>query len=471
MPKPERIPPQAVEVEQSVLGAMLIEKEAVATAIEILDKDTFYRDAHAQIFEAITSLFDRSEPADVTTVSEELRKRGELDRIGGAYYLTELTMKVTSTSNVEAHAYIVLEKAILRKLIEVSNDISNRSYAEVEDPIELLDSAEQQIFKVAQRRLKRSAVGLPKAFADTYELLEKMQSNHSGIIGVPSGFIKLDNLTGGFQKSDLIVIAGRTSQGKTALSLSIALHAAIAKDTPIGIFSLEMSTQQLTMRCIASQAIVDAHSLRTGRLTQDDWKRISSRCDKLSTAPIFIDDTPSLGILEVRAKSRRMKAEKNIGMVIIDYLQLMQGPKGAENREKEIAAISRSMKGLAKELDIPVVLLSQLNRAVESRGNKRPLLSDLRESGAIEENADVVIFVYRPEFYGDVLMDDGKTSSSNLAEITIGKQRSGPTGSFYLTFLKESTRFDNYASEYQGSPVSPSRFSHNDLYETEEEAF
>ena len=440
-----RVPPQAIEVEQAVLGAMLIEKEAVPKALEVLDLDSFYRDAHAKIFQAMASLFDKSEPIDVTTVSEELRRRGHLEAVGGAYYLADLTMKVTSAANVESHAYIVLEKAILRKLIEASSDIVKRSYHPAGDPLELLDEAEQKIFQIAERRLKKSSLSLTKAVAETFEMLEKIHGQRGGVTGVASGFTYLDNLTGGFQQSDLIIIAGRPSQGKTALALSIARNAAVDHDVPIGIFSIEMASQQLVLRLLAAEARVNAHALRTGRLSDEEWPKLSTKCHKLAEAKIFIDDTAALGILELRAKARRLKAEHNIGMVIVDYLQLMQGPRNAENREKEISMISRSLKALAKELATPVIALSQLSRAVEARSGRRPVLSDLRESGAIEQDADVVIFVHRPEIYGERFLDDGRTPSEGLAEITIGKQRNGPTGQILLSFIKEYARFENLA--------------------------
>ncbi len=445
LPTEGRVPPQAVEVEQAVLGAMLIEKEAVPKALEVLDQDSFYRDAHAKIFQAMIALFDKSEPIDVTTVSEELRRRSQLDAAGGPYYLTELTMKVTSAANVEAHAYIVLEKAILRRLIEASSEIVKLSYNPAEDPLELLDEAEQKIFQIAERRLKKTFTSMSKAVAETFEILEKIHGQRGGVIGVPSGFTYLDNLTGGFQPSDLVIIAGRPSQGKTALVLSVARNAAVDHGIPIGFFSLEMSSQQLVLRLLAAEARVNAHALRTGRLSDEEWPKLSTKAHKLAEAKIFIDDTPALGILELRAKARRLKAEHNIGLVVVDYLQLMQGPRDAESREKEISMISRSLKALAKELATPVIALSQLSRAVEARSGRRPVLSDLRESGAIEQDADVVIFVHRPEIYGERFLEDGQTPSEGIAEITLGKQRNGPTGQIQLSFIKEYARFENLA--------------------------
>ncbi len=444
-PSEGRVPPQAIEVEQAVLGSMLIDREAVPKVLEVLDQESFYRDAHAKIFQAMTALFERSEPIDVTTVAEELRRRGQLDAVGGALYLTELTMKITSAANVEAHAYIVLEKAILRKLIEASTNIAKRSYNPAEDPLELLDEAEQRIFQIAERRLKRSSLSLTRAISDTLEMLERIHGQRGGVTGVPSGFARLDDLTGGFQPSDLIIIAGRPSQGKTALALSIARNASVEHGVPVGMFSLEMASQQLVLRLLAAEARVDAHKLRTGRLSDEEWPKLSTKVHRLAEAKIFIDDTPALGILELRAKARRLKAEHNIGLVIVDYLQLMQGPRDAENREKEISMISRSLKALAKELNTPVIALSQLSRAVEARSGRRPVLSDLRESGAIEQDSDVVIFVHRPELYGERFLEDGQTPAEGIAEIIIGKQRNGPTGTIQLAFVKEYARFENLA--------------------------
>ncbi len=442
-----RLPPQAVDIEEQILGAMLLEKEAISKAIEVLDDGDFHSERNRKIFAAVLSLFDRSEPADIVTVAEELRRRSELDSVGGESYLVELTLKVTSGANVEYHSRIVLEKALLRSLIQESSRISARAYGGTEDAFDLLDQAEQAIFKISERRLKRSFVSMDKAVHDTLEMLEKIHGTHEGVTGVPTGFRDLDTLTGGWQKSDLIIIAGRPSSGKTAFALSLASNAALhrSKPAPVGIFSLEMSTQQLIMRLLCAEARVDAHLVRTGRLPEDDWKRLSLGAGRLARANLFVDDTASLGILELRAKARRLRAEHNIGMVIVDYMQLMQGPKNAENREKEISAISRSLKALAKELDIPVVALSQLSRAVEGRTDKRPILSDLRESGAIEQDADVVAFVHRQEMYADPNASDFQ-EVQGLAEIIVGKQRNGPIGNVRLAFVNRYARFENLAA-------------------------
>ena len=438
-----RVPPQAVDVEMAVLGAMLIEKGAIAKAIEILDDSSFYKPAHQRIFTAMIALFERSEPVDLITLIEELRRRGELEKVGGEYYLTELTTRVTTAANMEYHAHIVLEKALMRQLISASSEIASRAYQETEDALDLLDEAEQKVFQISEQRMKKNFVSMNTAVHSTMEMLESIHGKHSGVTGVPSAFTELDNITGGFQKSDLIVVAGRPSQGKTALVLSIARNASILHDIPVGFFSLEMSSQQLVLRLICAEARVDAHSVRTGRLPEDEWRKLSTSIGKLYKAKILIDDTPALSALEIRAKSRRLKVEHNVGMIIVDYLQLMQGPKNAQSREQEISSISRSLKALAKELNIPVVALSQLNRALELRGDKRPVLADLRESGAIEQDADVVIFVHRPEMFGIDIDPETKEPTEGMAELIIGKQRNGPTGAVRLAFIKQYARFEN----------------------------
>jgi replicative DNA helicase len=387
-------------------------------------------------------LFDRSEPVDLITLVEELKRRGELDKVGGEYYLTELTTRVTTAANVEYHAHIVLEKALMRQLISSSAEVVGRAYNETEDALDLLDEAEQKIFQISEQRMKKSFVSMNTAVHHTMEMLESIHGKHSGVTGVPSAFTELDNYTGGFQNSDLIIVAGRPSQGKTALVLSVARNAAILHDVPVAFFSLEMSIQQLVLRLICAEARVDAHSVRTGRLPEDEWRKLSTSVGKLYKARIFIDDTPALSALEIRAKARRLKAEHNIGLVVVDYLQLMQGPKNVQSREQEISTISRSLKALAKELNIPVIALSQLNRAVEMRGDKRPVLADLRESGAIEQDADVVLFVHRPEMFG-INVDENNEPTEGMAEIIIGKQRNGPTGSARLAFIKQYARFEN----------------------------
>jgi replicative DNA helicase len=440
-----RVPPSALDVEEQILGAMLLEKESIPKAVEILEEDAFHSDKNRLIYHAILSLFERSEPADCITVAEELRRMGQLERAGGEAYLVDLTMRVTSAANIEFHARIVLEKALLRRLITTSSAIAGKAFNAGEDAFDLLDLAEQEIFKISEWRLKRNFVAMDRAVHDTLEMLESIHGKHDGVTGVPTGFRDLDTLTGGWQRSDLIIIAGRPSSGKTAFALSLAANAALHKQKPtaVGIFSLEMATQQLVMRLLCADARVDAHALRTGRLPEEDWRKVGVAAGRVAKAPIFIDDTAGLGILELRAKARRLKADQSVGLLIVDYLQLMQGPKGAENREKEISAISRSLKGLAKELNVPVIALSQLSRAVEGRQGKRPILSDLRESGAIEQDADVVMFVHRPEMYADQKAESPETEGR--AEIIIGKQRNGPIDDIALAFVKRYARFENLA--------------------------
>ena len=441
-----RIPPHAMDIEEQIIGAMLLEKEAISKAIEVLDEDAFYAERNRKIFQAVVALFERGEPADSITVAEELRRRSQLESAGGESYLVELTMKVTSAANVEYHARIVLEKAILRKLIYEGSKIASRGFSPTEDAFDLLDDAEQSIFKISEWRLKKSFVSMDRALHSTLEMLESIHGKHEGVTGVPTGFRDLDTLTGGWQNSDLIIVAGRPSSGKTAFALSLASNAALHKNKPttVGIFSLEMSTQQLIMRLLCAEARVDAHAVRTGRLPDEEWTRLSLAAGRLAKASLFIDDSASLGILELRAKARRLRAEHNVGLIIVDYLQLMQGPKGSENREKEISAISRSLKALAKELNVPVIALSQLSRAVEGRTDKRPILSDLRESGAIEQDADVVAFVHRPEMYTDPKSEKGQDVQGR-AEIIVGKQRNGPIDDVNLAFVHRYARFENLA--------------------------
>jgi replicative DNA helicase len=376
-----RVPPQAVDVERAVLGAMLIDKEAAPKVLELLDETSFYNPTHQKIYQAMMALFEKGDPIDSVTVVEELRRRGQLNAADDPSFITELTMGISSSANVEYHSRIVLEKALMRSLIASSSDIVTRAYSDTEDALDLLDEAEGRIFQISERRLKKSFTPIKRAVHETFELLESLHGKHSGITGVPTGFTKLDEMTGGFQNSDLIIVAGRPSQGKTALALSIARNAALHKEkkTGIAIFSLEMSEQQLIIRLLSSEARVNAHLLRTGKLADDQWAKLSRNAGRLSEAKIFIDDSATLSILELRAKARRLKAEQNIGMIVVDYLQLIQGPKSAESREREISTISRSLKALAKELNLPVVALSQLNRAVESRTDRRPMLADLRE--------------------------------------------------------------------------------------------
>lgn len=449
------MPPQATDVEQSVLGAMLIEREAIPRAIEILPPDSFYSSKHTRIYEAMLSLFERGNPVDIITVTEELRRRQHLDEVGGAYYVSELTSRVANAANVEYHARIIAEKSLVRKLIETMSRLIGDAYDPGSDAFELLDRAEGEIFRISDSQLRRAASSLQDVLKETVTRLQAIHGREGGVTGVPSGFGRLDDLTGGWQPSDLIIIAARPSMGKTALALAMARNAALHQQspTPVAIFSLEMSAQQLAQRMLTSEARVDAQAARTGRMDEEDWPRLARSAGRLSEASIYIDDTPGLTILELRAKCRRLKAEHDIGLVIVDYLQLMHATSLSRNsnREQEIAHISRSLKSLAKELNVPVIALSQLSRAVETRGgDKRPQLSDLRESGSIEQDADVVTFIYRPERYG-ITVDEHGNSTEGLAEVIVGKQRNGPIGDVKLAFVHQHARFENLSSYYGGA--------------------
>lgn len=440
---PEKIPPQSIEVEQAVLGAMLLDKEAIGRALESLDKDSFYRDDHQKIFSAIVDLYDKNQPVDIITVSDELTKRKELDNVGGRVYLLELTEKIATTANIEYHSNIVLEKATLRKLIDTSTHIVSQCYDATLDVDDLLDRAEQGIFNISEKRIKEGFIPIGELLPHTFEAIEEYQKKGGMVTGLSTGFIELDTLTGGLQNSDLIVVASRPSMGKTAFCLSVAEHVAIEEKVPVGVFSLEMVKSQVAQRMLCSRARFSTHKMRTGRISDHEYSNLAVAVGPLAEAPIFIDDTPNIGILQTRAKARRLKAHHDVGLIIVDYLQLMQGPKNAESRQQEISMISRSLKGLSKELNIPVIAVSQLSRKVEDRGgDKRPMLADLRESGAIEQDADVVVFVYRPEFYGIEKFKDG-TPSQGIAEIIVSKHRNGPTGDLRLTFIKDYARFEN----------------------------
>ncbi len=446
-----RIPPQALEVEQSVLGAMLIEREAIPRVIELLPNDAFYSGQHRKIYAAVLSLFERGNPVDLITVTEELRRRNELEDIGGTYYLTDLTAQVASAANVEYHARIIAEKSLLRKMIETMTGLVGEAYDSGADAFDLMDKAESEIFRISESHLRRSGLSMKDVVKATLEQLEAVHGNEGGITGVSSGFTKLDQMTGGWQKTDLIIIAARPSMGKTAFSLAMARNAALSREpTGVAIFSLEMGAQQLAQRLLTSEARIDAQAARTGRMNDSDWAALARAAGTLSEAPIFIDDTPSLNVLELRAKCRRLKAEHDIGLIIVDYLQLMHGTTNSKNanREQEIAQISRSLKALAKEIDVPVIALSQLSRAVETRGgDKRPQLSDLRESGSIEQDADVVAFIYRAERYG-ITVDENGNSTQGIGEIIISKQRNGPIGNIQLAFINDYARFENLSTYY-----------------------
>jgi len=440
----KKIPPQNVEAEEFVLGAILLDKQALNKVLEVMSPDAFYRPAHRKIFTAMIELSEKNEAIDQVTVSECLRRRNELEQVGGAGYLAELIAQVPTAANVRSHAKIVEEKFLTRGLISTATEIVESGYSESERIEDLLDRAERNIFALAGSRMRTAFVPLKDIVKGAFEKIERLYEHKERVTGVPTGFVELDSMTSGLQPSDLIIVAGRPSMGKTALALSMAQYAAIEKHQTVAIFSLEMSKDQLVMRMLCSEARVDAHKLRSGFLGRDDWPRLVGAADRLTQAPLFIDDTPAMTALEMRAKARRLKAEQKLELIIVDYLQLMRGRDDATNREQEISDISRSLKALAKELGIPVVALSQLSRAVETRGGeKKPQLSDLRESGAIEQDADVVMFVYRAEAYGQTDTNRG------LAEILVRKQRNGPTGDVALAFIDRYTRFENLETQHR----------------------
>jgi len=435
-----RIPPQANEAEMAVLGAMMLDRGAIGIAAELLDESAFYHSAHRKIFAAMMDMFSRDEAVDLVTLTQELKRTRDIDDVGGAAYLSTLLGSVPTAANVRHHAKIVLEKAVLRRLITVSTEIAQEAFDPGGDAAGILDRAEHMIFEIAEARVRTGFVPMREILKHSFEVIQELYDKKQHVTGVPSGFDDLDSMTSGFQRSDLVVVAGRPSMGKTAFALNVASHAAIEQGTPTAVFSLEMGKEQLVQRMLCSEARVDAHKLRTGYLADKHWSRLTTAAGLLSESKIYIDDTPAMTILEMRSKARRLKAEVDIGLVIVDYLQLMRGVGRQENRTQEISEISRSLKALAKELEVPVLALSQLSRAVESRGgDRRPILSDLRESGAIEQDADVVLFIYRAEQY------ERTPENMGLAEVIVGKQRNGPTGIIKLAFLSECTRFENLA--------------------------
>jgi replicative DNA helicase len=459
MPDPtvafERIPPQNLEAEISVLGAVLQDPGALLKAMEVLRPADFYKAAHRKIFSASVDLFDRNEPVDLVTIANELMRRKQLEEVGGATALSALVDAVPTAANVAYHARIVKDKALLYALIQKATAVVSRAYADQEEVDEVLDWAEQQIFEISQDKVSRSFVPVKSVLKGTFQLIEKLYDRKSHVTGVPTGFRRFDEMTAGLQPSELVVVAGRPSMGKTSFCLNIAQYAAIQDRIPVAIFSLEMSKEQLVQRMLCSVAKVDSHKLRTGYLSDADWPRLTTGAGILSESPIFIDDTPGISLLEMRAKARRLKGEQGLGLVIIDYLQLISGRGRVESRQQEISEISRSLKAMAKELDVPVVALSQLSRAVESRQPPRPQLSDLRESGAIEQDADVVAFLYRPAFYRARKEEELDEPEDNTTEVIIGKQRNGPTGTVHLAFLREYTRFEDQEREREFPPEPP----------------
>ncbi len=436
--------PHNLDAERAILGGLLIDADALPRAREVLSPADFYRIGHVAIFEAMIALFEGNEPVDLLTLVRHLEASGQLEAAGGAAYLASLAEGVPTAANVVHYARIVKEKATVRRLIETATAIAGRAYEYEGDVESFLREAEQAIFKISEDRIRLSFLSAREAVRGAFRQIERLYERRELVTGVPTGFVDLDKKTAGLQPSDLVIVAGRPSMGKTAFCLNVARYAAVEAQVPVAIFSLEMSKEQIAFRLLGTEAKIEFGRLRTGALAREEWPRLTRAAGTLARAPIFVDDTPALGIAELRAKARRLKAEQKLGLVIVDYLQLLRGRADVERREQEISDISRSLKALAKELSLPVVALSQLNRQVESRGDRRPQLSDLRESGAIEQDADVIAFIYRDEVYHPDTTDKG------IAEIIIGKQRNGPTGVVRLAFLDRFTAFENLASDDQG---------------------
>lgn len=436
-----RLPPQNLEAEQSILGGVLLDNQALNTVLEILERSDFYSESHRKIFSAILDLSERNEPSDLITLSNILREKKQLDAVGGIVYLAALVDNVPSAANVGHYAEIVKKKAILRRLIATATEILTKSYNAGAEVDEVLDDAESAIFQISENKIRPAFTSIDKIIKESFKTISKLYERKELITGVPTGFEKIDDLTSGLQNSDLVIIAGRPSMGKTAFAMNIAQYAAVEAGIPVAIFSLEMSKEQLALRMLSTTAKVDSQRLRKGFLGETDWPKLIKAADILSKALIFIDDTPAISALEMKAKARRLKAESGLGLVILDYLQLMRGGTYKDSREQEISEISRSLKSLAKELHVPVIALSQLNRKVEDRTNRRPHMADLRESGAIEQDADVIAFIYRDEVYNK----SEDNPEKGLAEIIIGKQRNGPTGTVKLAFLEKYTCFENLA--------------------------
>lgn len=433
----ERVPPQSIEAEIAVLGSMLLDHDAISQAIELLEPACFYKDAHKKIYSAIIKLFDENKAVDLITVVEELKKTNALDDVGGPAYISGIASSVPTAANIIYYIKIVKEKYVLRNLINASTQIAVECYNTAQDADALVDKAEQIIFDIASKKVESKSVLLRDIIRSSIETIDNLYQRKENITGLATGFRDLDMKTAGLQKSDLIVIAGRPSMGKSALVTCIAEHVGVVEKKPVAFFSLEMSKEQLVQRLLCSHARVDAHKVRTGFLSQADWPRLVTAAGKLSEAPIYIDDSPAASVMEIRAKARRLKAQHDVQLIVLDYLQLMQGPANSDNRQQEISEISRSLKALARELNVPLIAISQLSRAVEQRSDHRPQLSDLRESGAIEQDADLVILLLREEYYNPTEENKG------ISEVIIAKQRNGPVGSLNLTFIGEYMRFEN----------------------------
>ena len=445
----DRVPPQSIEAEQSVLGSMIIEKEAIFVVAELLQEDDFYRTAHQKIFGAIIALSEKGEPVDLVTLADELQRRHTLEEAGGTAYLSALAGAVPTAANVQYYALIVRDKAILRSLINTATRIVSGSFEGPPDVEEFLDSAEQQIFELGRQGQREGFVPLKEVLKEAFDRIESLFDDKKGVTGISSGFTDLDMICSGLQPSDLVIVAARPSMGKTTLALNMAHHITVKEKKPAAFFSLEMSREQLAQRMLCAEAKIDAHNLRRGFLSQEEWQKLTRAVGPLGEAPLYVDDSASLSVMEVRAKARRLKAERGLEAVFVDYLQLMRGFSRSENRQQELSEISRSLKALAKELSIPVVALSQLSRAVEKRESRRPILSDLMESGGIEANADVVLFIYRESYY------NRDTDKGNIAEIIIAKQRNGPVGTIELCFLDRFNCFANIARTEKAAAAPP----------------
>jgi replicative DNA helicase len=438
-----RVPPQARDLEEAVLGALMLEKDALTAVIDIVRPESFYLDAHQKIFLAIRSLFERSQPVDILTVTEELRKRGELELVGGAYFVTELTNRVASAANIEYHARIISQKFIQRELIRISSQVVKDAFEDTSDVFELLDFAEKGIYEITDQNLRRNYSPVSSLVSKAIQKIKDIKEHKDSVTGVPSGFVELDRVTSGWQPSDLIIIAARPGMGKTAFVLSLARNAAVDFKKPVAFFSLEMSSVQLTNRLLSAETEIPAEKIRRGNLEGHEWEQLVHRVDSLSEAPLFIDDSPAINIFELRAKARRLKMQHDIQMIVIDYLQLMSTRGRIENRNQEVSALSRGLKLMAKDLDVPFIVLSQLSRASETRpGDHKPQLSDLRDSGSIEQDADLVAFIYREELYRK-----DREDLRGLADLIVAKQRNGPIGTVPLRFLSQFTRFENRAED------------------------
>ncbi|MDA5109459.1 MULTISPECIES: replicative DNA helicase [Brevibacillus] len=431
----DRVPPQNNEAEQSVLGAVFLSKEALITAIEILRPEDFYKTAHQRIFKTMQDLYERGEPVDLVTVTAELQDHKLLDEVGGVTYLTEIARSVPTAANIEYYARIVEEKSLLRRLIRTATKIANDGYSREDDVTQILADAERYILEIAQNRNSGGFTPIRDVLLETYERIEFLSQRRGDVTGIPSGYPDLDKMTSGFQRSDLIILAARPSVGKTAFALNVAQNVAARAGETVAIFSLEMAASQLVQRMICAEGNLDASRMRTGWLEEDDWQKLTMAIGTLAKAPIYIDDTPGITVQDIRAKCRRLQAEKGLGLILIDYLQLIQGRGRGENRQQEVSEISRTLKGIARELNVPIIALSQLSRSVEQRQDKRPMMSDIRESGSIEQDADIVAFLYRDDYY------DKETENKNVIEVIIAKQRNGPTGTVELAFLKEYNKF------------------------------